>query len=204
MKQIQNYVTGMLIVLLLVIGAVAYLQHGSITRLRSKNDTLNQNVESLLYGAKQYRTKDSLSAAKIAALELSLSDWKDTHEKDLQTIKSLNLKNRDLKDIVDTQSETIIRLSAELKDTVIWHDTIKVEGKYFTIGDEWYDFNGIVEGNTFTGDIAIRDSLLFVESVKYKRILFFKTKRIKSRTMDVVSRNPYTTILDVEFVTIAE
>ena len=202
--KIHQYITGIVLFTALIVGAVCLLQNRRLKSLKEENGKLNQNVEALLYGAKQYKTKDSLSAARISALELKLSDWEETHEEDLNTIKSLNLKNRDLKTIVDTQSETIIRLSTQMKDTIIWHDTVQVQGKYFSVRNPWYDFDGIVENDMFRGDIAIRDSLICVESVKYKRFLFFKTKKVKSRTMDVVSKNPYTTILDVGFISIAE
>jgi hypothetical protein len=45
---------------------------------------------------------------------------------------------------------------------------------------------------------------LIVETVQYKRFWGFlwKTKKIKNREIDVVSKNPATKILGVEFVTI--
>ena len=56
----------------------------------------------------------------------------------------------------------------------------------------------------FSGKIITRDSLLITESVQYKRFLNFlwKTKRIKKREFDIVSKNPYTKITGFEVITI--
>ena len=57
-------------------------------------------------------------------------------------------------------------------------------------------------GSGFSGTLEVRDSLLVVETVQRKRFLGFlwKTKRVKSREIDVVSKNPYTDIVGVESI----
>ena len=59
---------------------------------------------------------------------------------------------------------------------------------------------------TFEGTIRMRDSLLVVETVKRKRFLGFlwKTKRIKNRQWDIVSKNPHTSIDDIRVVRLQE
>ena len=71
-------------------------------------------------------------------------------------------------------------------------------------GDAWFDFDGILTHDEFTGTLSNRDSLVVAESVKYRRFLGFlwKTKRVKDRRVDVVSKNPHTSIMGVEYVVI--
>ena len=56
------------------------------------------------------------------------------------------------------------------------------------------------------GTLSTRSSLKIVETVKYKRFLGFlwKTNKVKSRKVDVVSLNPNETIEDIDFVIIEE
>lgn len=69
----------------------------------------------------------------------------------------------------------------------------------------WGDGSQLFEWE-FTGTFENRDSLLVAETVKYKRFLGFlwKTSKVKDRKVDVVSKNPHTKILGVEFTTIRE
>ena len=53
--------------------------------------------------------------------------------------------------------------------------------------------------------ISNRESLKIVETVKYKRFLGFlwKTNKVKSRQVDVVSQNPATSIVNVDYISIS-
>lgn len=147
-----------------------------------------------------FRVRDSLNAAKVQGLELTLSEFKRFRADDAALIKDLQIKNRNLAAINKTQAETIIRLSATGRDTVIIRDSIPVPAMTFHCGDEWFDFDGLLVDRQMTGKLANRDILTLVESVKYKRFLFWKTKRVKERTLNAVSQNPHTTIVDMEHI----
>ena len=57
---------------------------------------------------------------------------------------------------------------------------------------------------TVRDSIVNRDSILVAATVQYKRFLGFlwKTKKIKNREIDVISRNPHTKIMGVEYIEI--
>lgn len=184
--------------LLCVIGAQGYAIH-KIKQERNRNA---RNVATLLADVEQYQTRDSLNAAKVGALELTIQEYKRFRAEDAATIKSLNVRNRDLRAVTNTQMETIMRLQAAPKDTIVIRDSVSVPAVSVHSGDAWYDFHGLLTPDAFTGTLAVRDSLLLVETVKYKRCLFFKTKKIKNRQLDVVSKCPYTTITGIEHVVI--
>ena len=56
----------------------------------------------------------------------------------------------------------------------------------------------------FTGTFVNRDSVLIVATVQYKRFLNFlwKTKKVKNREIDIISKNPHTKIMGVEYIEI--
>ena len=142
----------------------------------------------------------------MRSLELTLEEFEKYRAEDAKMIKQLKQKNRDLESVASTQSETIIQLMATPKDTVIIRDSLPTKAKAVRCGDPWYDFEGLLTEDQFTGSIKTRDSLIVSSSVQHKRFLGFlwKTHKIKNRQIDVVSRSPHTDIQDVVYVFIED
>lgn len=192
--------------IILAVAAAFWVQHVKIKRLTEERDKYRSNTEILLQDVKTYQTKDSLNAIKVGNLELSLAEYKKYRASDAELIKTLQTKNRELERVTTTQMETINELRATVRDSVVYlpGDTVTTVLRCIEYSDKWVDFDGCIINNTFSGKIITRDSLLITETVQYKRWLGFlwKTKKIKNRQIDVVSKNPATKILGVEFVTI--
>ena len=193
--------------IILAVAAAFWVQHAKIKRLTEERDRYRSNTEILLQDVKTYQTKDSLNAIKVGNLELSLAEYKKYRADDLALIKTLQAKNRDLERITTTQMETINELRATFRDSVVYlpGDTVTTVLRCVDIVEPWFELHGCATPDgQFTGTHINRDSLLIVETVQYKRWLGFlwKTKKIKNREIDVVSKNPATKILGVEFVTI--
>lgn len=176
----------------------------TINRLTAERDKYRNNTETLLSDVETYRVRDSLNAARVQSMELSIQEYERFRADDAALIKQLKARNRDLAAINKTQSQTIIDLRATPRDTTIIRDTIPIPAVAVHCGDAWFDFDGLLTATEFTGTLANRDSLLIAESVQYKRFLGFlwKTNKVKNRRVDVVSKNPHTSILGVEHVVI--
>lgn len=192
--------------IIMAVAAAFWVQHVKIKRLTEERDKYRSNTETLLQDVRTYQTKDSLNAAKVGNLELKLSEYKKYRADDAALIKSLQTKNRDLQRVTTAQMETINELRANVRDSIVYlpGDTVTTVLRCIEYSDKWVDFDGCIINNMFSGKIITRDSLLIAETVQYKRWLGFlwKTKKIKNREIDVVSKNPATRILGVEFVTI--
>lgn len=193
--------------IILAVAAAFWVQHVKIKRLTEERDKYRSNTEILLQDVKTYQTKDSLNAIKVGNLELSLAEYKKYRADDLALIKTLQTKNRDLERVTTTQMETINELRATVRDSVVYlpGDTVTTVLRCVDIVEPYFELHGCATPDgQFTGTHINRDSLLIVETVQYKRWLGFlwKTKKIKNRQIDVVSKNPATKILGVEFVTI--
>lgn len=192
-------------VVMAAILVLIFAQAARIQKLTGERNRYKGNTETLLSDVEKYKINDSLNAARVQSLELSIKEYERFRADDAELIRSLKAKNRDLAAVNKTQSETIIELSAVPRDTVlIVRDSIRIPAVSVHCGDAWFDFDGLLTKEQFTGSLRNRDSLLVAETVKYKRFLGFlwKTKRIDDRQLDVVSKNPYTTILGVEHIVI--
>lgn len=192
--------------IILAVAAAFWVQQKRINNLTVERDKYRSNTETLLQDVKTYQTKDSLNAAKVGNLELKLSEYKKYRADDAALIKSLQTKNRDLQRVTTAQMETINELRANVRDSIVYlpGDTVTTVLRCIEYSDKWVDFDGCIINNMFSGKIITRDSLLITESVQYKRFLNFlwKTKRIKNREFDIVSKNPYTKITGFEVITI--
>lgn len=193
-------IAGVILALLVAMG----FQQNRIERLTSERDRYKGNTESLMTDVEHFKVRDSLSAARAEALELTVKEFERLRAADASIISELRQRNRDLASVNTTQAETIITLSAIPRDTVIIRDSIPIRAKAVHAGDAWYDFDGLLTDDNFTGRLQNRDSLILAETVKYHRFLGFlwKTKRVDERQATVVSRNPHTEILGVEHVVI--
>lgn len=192
----------------MVVAAVAtiWVQRTKIEKLTDERNRYRGNTETLLQDVETYKTKDSLNAAKVGVLELKLSEFERYRASDAELIKTLQTKNRELERVTTTQMETINELRATVRDSVVYlpGDTVPTVLRCIEYSDKWVDFDGCIKNNTFSGKIITRDSLLITETVQYKRWLGFlwKTKRIKNREFDIVSKNPHTKITGFEVITI--
>lgn len=198
MTKIALTIASILLCACVLLGVQAHKGKADAERYRANTETLLSDVE-------RYRVRDSLSAARVQSLELTVKEFERFRAEDAELIRQLKRRNRDLQAVSDAQTETILRLMAEARDTVIiTRDSIRVPAVAFHCGDAWYDFDGWLAEGQFTGVLKNRDSILLAETVKYRRFLGFlwKTRKVDERTLQAVSRNPHTTIEHLEHVLI--
>lgn len=203
----KNYLIIAAIALAVAAVVTIWVQRSRINQLTGERDKYRTNTETLLQDVSRYQTKDSLNAAKVGVLELKLSDFEKYRASDAELIKTLQTKNRELERVTTTQMETINELRATVRDSIVYlpGDTTTIVLKCVDISDPWFSLKGCTTPDgEFSGTFVNRDSILIAATVQYKRFLGFlwKTKKIKNREIDVVSKNPATKILGVEFVII--
>jgi hypothetical protein len=188
----------------------------SNSNLSKKAQIGENNTSVLLSKSKEYKTKDSLNAAEVYELNLKLKDFDRFKAEDAKTIASLNVKNRKLESVISINSQTSLSITAKIKDSIsTYKDSLKVKGKIvivrdtlkcFAVDSTYYSISGCFSHDNFTGHIFIPEWLKIAISVKHKRFLGFLwyINKIKDKKIDVVSKNPYIKILDIDFTTISK
>lgn len=196
---------GIIVAAVVAILTIISAQWRKIERLTVERDRHAGNATTLLLDVQRYRVQDSLNAARVQSLEFTVKEYERFRADDAALIKQLKQRNRDLAAVNKTQSQTIIDLRAIPRDTVVLvRDSIITPAVAVHCGDAWFDFDGILTADQFTGKLTNRDSLLLAETVKYRRFLGFlwKTRKVEDRQLDVVSKNPHTEIMGIEHVVI--
>ena len=194
------------IIFVLVIAALSYITVSGmrIASLKDEAARYKNNTEALMEDVERYRVLDSLSGARVESLELTVKEYERYRAEDARLIKALKAKNRDLEAVASTHTNTVIDLHTVVRDTVVIRDSVEVKAAVVHCGDPWYDFDGMLAGDEFTGELVCRDSMLVAETVRRGRFLGFlwKTGKVKDRKVDVVSRNPHTEIMGIEHIVI--
>lgn len=195
--------------IILAVAAALWVQHAKIKRLTDERDKYRTNTETLLQDVERYQTKDSLNAVTVGVLKLKISEFEKYRADDAALIKSLRAKNRDLQNVTTAQLQTINELRGTVRDSIVYlpGDTVTTVLRCVDIADPWFELHGCATpAEEFKGTFVNRDSILIAATVKYKRFLGFlwKTRKVKNRKIDAVSKNPNTEILGIEYVEIEE
>ena len=181
---------------ILSVALLAFYEHGK--KLKVENLAYRQNVAVLMDSVAHYQVNGSLSASQIGELQLKLSEYKKYRQEDIELIKKLRADKPQT--IVKTKTETKYKIKTELRDSVIYKDTLKA----INYSSYWTDLHGFISNDTIQVKIINREELIFVESLQRKKFLGIKLPGwlfgYKQKTLDVVSKNPNTTIVDIEYV----
>lgn len=185
------------------------------TRLLSNQEILLTQKQTIMAESQTYKVSDSLNAAKVSELQFTLKEYKKYRVQDLQLVKQLKIKKSDLQKVIGSQMETLNILSAKLNDsikvdTIINTSYVAVNTadtlKCFGHKSKWTDISGCInlKSDSINLQIKNRESLKIVETVVYKRFLGFlwKTNKVKDRQVDIISENPNTTIVNLDYVSI--
>ena len=192
--------------ILLFLGALVFIVAGakSCAHLEDENARLRANQEALISEKegllKSYKVVDSLNAMRINELQLNIEEFERLAAKDANLIKELT-KERDLASTITTtiiKYDTIVVAFKDITDSL----------KCFNYKSKWSEISGCLNTISDTAELQIKnkEALRVIETVKYKRFLGFlwKTRRVKSRRLDIISENPATEIVSCEKITIAE
>ena len=203
----KKYIIIAAIALAVAAVVTIWVQRSRINQLTGERDKYRTNTETLLQDVSRYQTKDSLNAAKVGVLELKLSEFEKYRASDAELIKTLQTKNRELEAVTTAQMETITKLRGTVRDSIVYlpGDTTTTVLKCVDISDPWFYLKGCTTPDgTFTGTFINRDSILIAATVQYKRFLGFlwKTNKVKNREIDIISKNPHTKIIGVEYIEI--
>lgn len=172
-------------------------QKAEINRQTANVSVLNSNFKSykVAYksGLKKLNGKDSvinLNAGKVQSLTYTVSEYKDYASKDAQTIKDLKISLKSAQSASNIETQTITNTVIQLKDSC------------FSQSTQWQDISGCIKKGNISIKTTNRDSLFAVISTVSKHNFLFFHWGDKINSLDVVSKNPNTTITGLKYTVI--
>ena len=199
-----------IIILLLALAGLSYYSFTLFKADKEKSETISSlrgNVTSLYDSAKTFKTKDGLNAITVKQLNFTIDQYKKYRSEDAGVIKSLKVDLGRLQNVYTAQTTMIRNVKVQVKDSIIYRDKLIPDTiKCAQYKDKWLDFIGCFSSDgTFSGTIESRDDLIYEEHIIPKRFLGFLWKYgCKERRRNIVSKNPYSKIINAEYIVIQE
>jgi len=173
--------------------------------LRASNDRLKTNQE-VLYNYQDslntFKLNDSLMVTKVKSLELSKNELSQLNLENQDIIDDLGIKLKRIKKLNQTLVESQYNINTEITDTIVLVDSVEVNMKKINYKSTWIDVEGLI-GDSCILEIKTRESLVYIESIIPRKFLFIKFGQ-KRVSQQIVSKNPNTTVISTEFITVSE
>lgn len=151
------------------------------------NDTVKHYKVSYNTGLKTIHKKDSiilLNAASIQGLNYTISEYEQFRSADLETIKALNLKLKNVSSVTNIGTQT---------NQVIHTSTIKTDSTVcFNYKDKYLSLFGCVKNDSTAIAYQSSDSLTIIPSSIPKHHFLWWSWGVKGIKLDVISMNPNT------------
>lgn len=192
MKKILLWVAAIATIVAVVCGIVIYDLIEENGRLERNNRVLNGEVQL-------YRTENDRSAASIEALELTVAEFREVHERDAKEIESLGIRLSRAESYAKSAMTTTITDTVVVRDTVIVRDSLPESYRYFAVADAWSRVEGILYGDCLSYAVHSVDTLhQVVHRVPHK--FWFIRYGTKAIRQEVWSSNPNTELVYTEYI----
>ena len=186
-------------------GFTIYLLASEVKKEKAENVRKTSNIEVLNKDFTSYAAnvkvvlnkKDTLiklQAAKVGSLAYTLDEFKRYRADDVQTIKSMGLKLKNVLSVANVSTQTSQNITTP---------TIKTDSSMcFAYKDSFIQVAGCAYKDKTILYYSGQDSLVIVPSVIPKHKFLWMTWGVKGVQLDVISKNPNTTFTYAKYVEI--
>lgn len=181
------------------LAGTSYLMYKRIVSLENERDKYKANTYSLLTDIKKLQVDSTTLAADTKVLHLKIDELKEHRAADLEHIQKLNVRIKSLEAIGKHSLEVHAPIQAEIKDSVIVRDTVKVYVKSVKMDTPHLQVKGIIEDNRLKGDIYLPVTLHQAIWVEHKHRFLWWRWGVKAVHQTISSDNPY---VDIKFTEI--
>ena len=188
--------------LLTVIGVLVLFLIASVVALRkarAEKERLEANQTALLSQVEYYTTKNGKSAADVRKLTLTVDELKQYNATLKKTADDLGIKLKRVQSASTTGVRTEVKFITQVRDSIVYRDSIIVPVKAFTWRDPWTDVMGVIERDSVDLSVQSVDTLTtIVHKVPHK--FWFIKWGCKAIKQTVVSSNPHAKITYTEYI----
>ena len=189
-----------LMVAVLLLSGIIYIQYRRNIHMASERDRYQANNTALLSEVRRIRIDSTTLAVDAEGLRLTVDEYKRFRAQDVETIKKLGVKIKNLEAAAKHQLEVGGPIDAVVKDTVIIRDTVPLFRQKVEMITPHIQLTGMIEDSRLKGQIRVPVTLNQAIWVEYKGWWFWK--RVKAIHQSISSNNPYVEIQYSEYIKI--
>lgn len=171
----------------------------ALNKTNSEKKRFKANQDALLTQVDTLTTKCSKSAAEALKLSLTVKELEKSKAQYKELADELGIRLKRVQSISSSSSKTDVRIITQVRDSIVYRDTVLTPVKTFSWSDPWVDVKGILECDTVDISLQSVDTLTTIVHKIPHKFLFFKwgCKAIKQT---VISSNPHTKITYTEYI----
>lgn len=182
-------------VLILLCCALTY----GIQKERSEKERFKANQTALLSQVEYWATEHGRSVADVLKLTLTVDELRNSNAQLKKTADELNIKLKRVQSASTTSTNTEVKVITQVRDSIVYRDSVVVPVKAFVWRDAWTDINGVIENDSVGLSVSSVDTLTtIVHKVPHK--FWFIKWGCKAVKQTVVSSNPHTKITYNEYI----
>ncbi|MDR2626479.1 MAG: hypothetical protein LBC40_00405 [Dysgonamonadaceae bacterium] len=197
-----NKATGILILAVLVLSIAVLVLYRNGKQLEAERNKYQHNTDALLSDVKRLRIDSTTTAIDIKTLRLTLDEYRQYRAEDAEKIRKLGVKLSDLQLAAKHSLEINVPLEAELKDSLIVRDTVRINVKTVEMDTPYLQLNGTIENNHLSGKIHLPVTLQQAVWIEPKHRFLWWRWGTKAVHQTVSSDNPYVEIRYSEVIEI--
>lgn len=164
-------------------------------RVSNNQSVLFDQVNGIM---QTYMVRDSLNAARVEALNLTVKEFKGHFVELNGLVKDMRVKLNRLQSVSTVATQTDYNIITTVRDSIVLRE-VPIAVQRVDYADRWLTFSGMIENKQLFGSFQTRDTLIQVIHRVPRQFLFIRygTKGIRQ---EVVSKNPYSTITYNQFL----
>ena len=207
LKNLWNFIKSSKWLLLIIVCLITILSITIVNnrKIRYDRDLWKENTKSLSTDLESYKINDSIYAARINGLVLSLNDAKIYNSELINKIKNLNIKNKELASIVAIQQKQL-SMNPDTVFVPIVPPTDTTDRKFHVkYTDDWTNANIEIIDKGSTAFVPpngmqyqTRDSIYIGTKIKYKGCWFWK--KAIGVEVHLYNSNPHATIVGGQYI----
>lgn len=171
----------------------------ALRKSNSEKERLESNQTALLSQVEYWTTKNGKSAADVRKLTLTVDELKQYNATLKKTADDLGIKLKRVQSASTTGVRTEVKFITQVRDSIVYRDSIIVPVKAFTWRDPWTDVQGVIERDSVDLSVQSVDTLTtIVHKIPHK--FWFIKWGCKAIKQTVVSSNPHTKITYTEYI----
>ena len=169
---------------------------------RAERQRFEGNQSVLMDSVRHYKVRDSLNAASVQALNLTVSEYKRYRTEDAALIRDMGIKLKRALSAAKVETSTDVTIHAPIQDSLIQSDNPELPSdtvQTFHWSDPWVSVAGTIRKDSVSCSVHSEDTLAIVAHRVPRKFLFIRwgTKAVR---LEIVSRNPHTKIQAAEYV----
>lgn len=184
---------------IVILAALLIAHIATLRKVRVEKERLEANQTALLSQVEYWTTKSGKSAADVRKLTLTVDELKQANATLEKTADDLGIKLKRVQSASTTGVKTEVKLITQVRDSIVYRDSIIIPVKAFTWRDPWTDVTGVIERDSVDLSVSSVDTLTtIVHKIPHK--FWFIKWGCKAIKQTVVSSNPHTKITYNEYI----